>query len=292
MDNITAKVSCFARAYHYQNNTAWIFEDPMAEKLLGEEYNQIAQNMMNGIPFFLPAFKGTREEGLRIIVDRQLSPSVLARSAYCEEMLNAETGNGCTQYLLFAAGYDTFSLRNRNPMLQVYELDFPDVLQDKKRRIHSLGLNSSAKYVPCDLSKDFWKRELKKVGYDSGKKTFGSLLGISYYLNSEDFKNLLHTIYEVLADDSVICLDYPQKDESKECRTNQKLAAGAGEEMKALYSPEEMEEMLKYSGFQVRQHLNHIDMNRRYFKSYNDFKAVTYMEAPIGVGYILAGKRS
>ena len=36
MDNMTAKVSCFARAYHYNNNQVHIFKDSFAELLLGD----------------------------------------------------------------------------------------------------------------------------------------------------------------------------------------------------------------------------------------------------------------
>ena len=49
MDHMTAKVSCFARAYHHKNNQVCIFDDPMAEKLLGNEYEQIAENMAAGV---------------------------------------------------------------------------------------------------------------------------------------------------------------------------------------------------------------------------------------------------
>jgi len=56
MDNMTAKVSCFARAYHYRNNKVHVFSDSMAEKLLGEDYDRIADSMAEGISFFLPGF--------------------------------------------------------------------------------------------------------------------------------------------------------------------------------------------------------------------------------------------
>lgn len=90
MDNMTAKVSCFSRAYHYKNNAVHIFADTAAERLLGEDYGQIAENMTAGLLFFFPDFKGTKEEGLRLIVEKQLAPSVLGRSAYCEEALANE----------------------------------------------------------------------------------------------------------------------------------------------------------------------------------------------------------
>ena len=98
MDNMTAKVSCFARAYHYKNNSIHIFTDDIAEKLLGEDYHQIAKSMSDGIDFFCPGFEGTREEGLRLILDRQLSPSVLGRSVFCESKLAYAIANGCLSY--------------------------------------------------------------------------------------------------------------------------------------------------------------------------------------------------
>ena len=67
MDNSTAKVSCFARAYHFENNKTHIFSDSLAKKILGDDYERIAQSMMQGIDFFLPGFEGTKEDGLRLI---------------------------------------------------------------------------------------------------------------------------------------------------------------------------------------------------------------------------------
>ena len=65
MDNMTALVSAFARAYHYRNNHTWVFADPVAEKMLtDEEYTAISQNMSQGISFFAPEFRGTQEEAL------------------------------------------------------------------------------------------------------------------------------------------------------------------------------------------------------------------------------------
>ena len=63
MDNTTAKVSCFARAYHYRNNKPWVFADPYAEKILtDEEYAAISQNMSQGISFFAPGSAEPRKK--------------------------------------------------------------------------------------------------------------------------------------------------------------------------------------------------------------------------------------
>lgn len=291
MDNMTAKVSCFARAYHHKNKQVPVFDDTAAELLLGEEYEQIARNMMGGIPFFLPGFQGTPQEGLRLIVDKQLSPSVLGRSAYCEKMLANEIRLGCKQYVLFAAGYDTFSLRNTDTTLSVFELDLPEVIEDKTSRIQRAGAESKSVYVSCNLEEITWKKALLDKGFQTEEKTFGSLLGISYYLTTEAFEKLLCAIYDIIPKGSVLCFDYPTKQESKETKVNQKLAKGAGEEMKALYTYEEMEKLLEKCGFLILEHLNHKEMSEQYFSAYCNVNPDEQMEAPEGVAYILAVKK-
>ena len=288
MDNTTAKVSCFARAYHFENNKIHIFADSMAKTILGDDYDQIAENMMQGINFFLPGFAGTKEEGLRLIVDKQLSPSVLGRSAYCEKKLLNEVATGCGQYLIFASGYDTFSLRNENAAVQVYEMDLPDLMDDKKKRIDWAGLNTASEYVPCDLADESWVSKLRKKGFMTSEKSYGSLLGISYYLEKDDWKKLIRLVAGIMSAGSAICFDFPSADESRETKVNKTLASGAGEQMKAQYSFAETEVLLSECGFAVAEHLGAEDMTERYFASYNRTTPKYPMAAPVGVDYVYA----
>lgn len=292
MEHMTAKVSCFARAYHFKNNRIRIFEDSAAESLLGNDYEQIAQNMMDGIPFFLLGFAGTREEGLRLIADKQLSPSVLGRSAFCEKMLEKEKSLGCEQYVIFASGYDTYSLRNTDKALSVFELDLPEMLADKSERIKRIGAKTGSVFVPCNLANMTWKEKLLQAGYLPTRKSFGSLLGISYYLSKEEFRSLLHAISELMVDGSVLCFDYPCEEESKETKTNQMLAMGAGEQMKAKYSDLELKELLLNCGFEITVHLNDDQMTRQFFSDYNHCNGENAMKAPVGVGYVLSGRKA
>ena len=291
MENLTAKVSCFVRAYHCKNSAVPIFADTAAEGLLGAEYGQIAQSMMQGIGFFLPDFHGSAEEGLRLIVDRQLSPSVLGRSAFCERSLKNEQRLGCRQYVLFAAGYDTFAVRNQDASLKVFELDLPDVLADKESRIRQAGLASNAVYVPCDLSDASWKDRLIAGGFERGAKAFGSLLGISYYLDKDAFQRFLKGLSGVFREGSALCFDYPIQEEGAETRTNRALAQDAGERMKAQYTEQEMEALLAACGFLIYEHLDHADMTRRFFAEHNASCPAHRMEAPKGVCYALAVRK-
>ena len=291
MDNITAKVSCFARAYHYLNNTVHVFADSAAKDLLGADYDQIAAHMSQGGSFFLPDFDGSKEEGLRLIVDRQLSPSVLARSAYCEKMLENEKKFGCRQYVIFASGYDTYAIRNRDSSMKVYELDLEEMAADKKKKIEEAGLHSDAVYVPCNLADISWKDRLIENGFDCQQRSFGSLLGISYYLDREDFEKLLKTISGIMSEGSSICFDYPAKEDSHETQVNQALARGAGEPMKAQYTYGEMEKMLEECGLLIYEHLDHKEMGEQYFADYNAHNPSHNMEATKGVCYVLAVKK-
>ena len=294
MKNMTALVSCFARAYHYKNNRKWVFRDSMADKLLsGEEYNAIASNFANGISYFNPLFKGTDKEALRYVVDNQLSPSVLARSAFCEQSLEIALMLGCSQYVIFASGYDTFSLRSHNTDLRVYELDRCEMIEDKKRRIQASGLKEKCKttYIPCDLSQKEWIKSLIDSGFDPCSGTFASLLGISYYMKKEDFSDLLRQISSIWSDGSSICFDYPVFSQGAECRKNRELAKAANEDMEAKYSYGEIEKMLESCGFLIYEHHNGSTAAIRFFEKYNLANPKHRMTAPKGVNYCLAVKK-
>ncbi len=48
MENLTAKISCFARAYHYKTNERPIFGDSAAAALLDRDYDAIAAHIARG----------------------------------------------------------------------------------------------------------------------------------------------------------------------------------------------------------------------------------------------------
>ena len=127
---------------------------------------------------------------------------------------------------------------------------------------------NNAAAVPCDLSEPQWKDHLTERGFRPDAKTFASLLGISYYLSGEAFKSLLKTLRSLLSEGSAICFDYPSKDDGRE-----------------------MEALLEECGFLIYEHLNPQEMTAQYFSAYNERCPDHGMEAPEGVGYILAAAR-
>ena len=290
---MTALVSCFARAYHYQNNTYRIFNDTLAYQILGvENYNAIASNLGKGIKFFNPKFTGSEEEALRWIVDNQLSPSVLGRSTFCEASLKTAYHLGCKQYLIFGSGYDTFAHRNNLNNLKVFELDKEEIIKDKIKRLKVNNIdNQKVNYIPCDLSKKDWLDSLKNSAYQKDKTSFCGLLGISYYLKKEEFSNIIKNISSIVSSGSSLIFDYPTYDSSHETKLNEQLASGAKEEMKSKYSYKDIEKILSKQGFLIYEHLNHKEMTNNYFYNYNTLNPEHQIIAPIGVSYCLAVKK-
>ncbi len=295
MDNMTALVSTFARAYHYKNNHIHIFADSLAGNMLSdEEYTAISQNMSQGISYFAPGFCGTQEEGLRFIVEHQLAPSVLARSAFCERAISNAVLLGCRQIVIFACGYDTFSLRTKDGKLRVFELDRPEMIADRQCRIREIGLEPGCRQVSigCDLALTGWKDDLANAGFHAERQFFGSVLGISYYLSKDEFRNLLAEISSISCAGSSICFDYPQSADGTESRRNRELAAAAGEQMRAQYSCDDLENLLSEAGFLVYEHLNADEATNTFFQEYNFSNMEHSMTAPEGVGYCLAVKQA
>lgn len=250
--------------------------------------------MSQGISYFAPNFQGSREEGLRFIVDHQLAPSVLARSAFCERAISNAVMLGCRQIIIFACGYDTFSLRTKDESLQVFELDRPEMIADRQRRIGKSGLEPVCRQIciGCDLALPEWKEDLMSAGFHEEKQFFGSLLGINYYLSKDDFRNLLKEISSISCVGSSICFDYPQSSGGTESRRSRELAAAAGEQMKAQYSYDELEKLLSEAGFLVYEHLNADEATEAFFQDYNCSNREHCMTAPEGVGYCLAVKQA
>jgi methyltransferase (TIGR00027 family) len=188
--------------------------------------------------------------------------------------------------VIYACGYDTFSLRTANQALTVYELDRPEMIEDRRMRIARAGLEPvcRAKSIGCDLSKSIWKESLIEAGLDAERPSFSSLLGISYYLTGEAFENLIAGIASISCEGASLCFDYPMNAEGGESVKNRALAAAAGEAMKSRYTYSEMEALLYRTGFLICAHLDADKATDAFFKE-------SGMIAPAGVGYCLAVRK-
>ncbi|AGK96958.1 class I SAM-dependent methyltransferase [Clostridium pasteurianum] len=300
--SMTALVSAFSRAYHSTQNTDKVFDDYFAKKILTQnEYEQIANNMSKGIGFFNPTFVGTQEEALRWIVNNQLSPSPLGRAAFAEKSLESAIQIGAKQYLIFAAGYDTFAYRQTDwaSKIQIFEIDHPATGADKQKRIQSVSAERPANlhYVSADFRENNWQSNLLGCAqFDQSKISFCSLLGISYYLSKQVFKETINTISSFVPKGSSIVFDYPDEDTytdkaGERAKKQAAMAGAANEKMLASYSYMELEKLLADSNFLIYEHLTPNEITDQYFKKYNEANPKHPMTAFDNVNYCLAVKR-
>lgn len=299
--SITALVSAFSRAYHAENNDVKIFNDSIAKRLiLEQEYNQIGKNMSQGIQFFNPSFTGNEDAALRWIVDNQLSPSPLGRAAYTERALEKAVYIGARQYLIFAAGYDTFAYRQPEwaRKLTIFEIDHPATAVDKQEKLQKAGIQAldNTFYVEADFTKEYWETALtNELAFDRSKISFCSLLGLSYYLSKESFKEMLVAITRIIPKGSSLVFDYPDQDTytdkaGERAKKQVMLASAAKEAMLASYSYDDMEILLSNCGFRIYEHLTPSDITIQYFKDYNTANPLHPMTAFDNLNYCLAVK--
>lgn len=282
MNNMTALVSCFVRAYHTENSNIKVYNDAFASKILTkEEYFNIASNMTSGIKFFNPNYEG--DEPLKWIVNNNIGPSVLARAAFNEKHLFNDIKLGLEQYVIIASGYDTIGYKV-NKKIKVFELDKKEIIEDKIKRTKNFD-NENISYISCDFNEN-WILDLLNSGYDKNKKTFCSLLGISYYLPKSTFSKTIKLLSDNMPKGSSIIFDYPN--EYKETKTEE-LAKLANEEMKSNYSYDEILKIAKLSNMQIYEHLESVQIDNTYFYDYNTLNTIK-LKAPKGVSYCLLVK--
>ncbi|MGE7694664.1 class I SAM-dependent methyltransferase [Lysinibacillus sp. NPDC094177] len=295
--SLTSLISAFSRAYHSQFDSHKIFDDYLAKELITEkEFNDIQTNMVQGIQFFNKEIEeklnGNTEELLKWIVQTQLSPTPLARAAYCEKVLLNEVMLGLQQYVILGAGLDTFSLRHPEleNILEIFEIDHPATQEFKKSRLTEVNLKlpNNVHFVSMDFTKKFSYQNLMDTGFDN-KKTFFSLLGVSYYLTKEETSNLIDHLFANVPSGSSIVLDYADDNLFKEKGISNrvdnmvKMAAASGEPMKSCFTYKEMEKMLENSGLLIYEHLSPDTINGLYFNNRKDdltaFETIHYLHA-------------
>ncbi|PEQ30427.1 SAM-dependent methyltransferase [Bacillus cereus] len=296
----TALVSAFGKAYHSEFDSSKIFDDYVAKDLISQkERNDIETNMVQGIHFFnkdiAQQSQDNPKEILKWITQVQLSPTPLARAAYCERVLLHEIALGAKQYVILGAGLDTFSFRHREleNKIEIFEVDHPSTQAFKIQRVKESGLEipSNLHFVSMDFTKDFSKQKLVNEGFEN-KKTFFSLLGVTYYLTKEELSSLIECLFEMVPKGSSIVFDYPdenlftEKGLSNRVENMVKMAMVGGEPMKSCFSYAEMEALLEKAGLLIYEHLSPEDINKLYFEGRND-----YLEAFETVHYVHAVKK-
>ncbi len=285
-ESLTAKICALSRAIHSNKSRNKIFDDYLAYDMMGkEEYDSLSVLLNNQ---FVNSASPYPLDSVEHIINSYFAPITLSRIHFCEERLTKFVKNQPkVQYVICGAGSDTFSFRNSDPTIEIFEIDHPDTQLYKKKRLKSLEWNipQNLHFVPIDFEKEKMADNLLLAGFDPNVKTFFSILGVTYYLTLPVFCNTLLQISELSAKDSVLVFDYPEKnlDVSTRITGLAQITKSLGEEMQGGYYYEEISRALYSLGFQIDTFLNSKKIEERYFLNRMDglhaFEYVNYLSA-------------
>ena len=210
---------------------------------------------------------------------RRLRASVVARARFIEDLLVTKAGEGISQCVMLGAGLDTFAQRRPDiaQAFDLYEIDQPDTLTWKRRRLIELGMGIPhwQHFVPVDFEKSSWWLELHKAGFDKDKPAVVVCTGVTLYLTKEAIAATLRQL-AMLAAGSVVAISFylPMDLLDEEDRFLQEIAEKgarqAGTPFLSFFSPEQTLNLGKEAGFKEVSTVATGDIEHLYFSNRAD----------------------
>lgn len=279
-ESITAKLCSFARAYHSHCGRQKIFDDYLAFDLMGKsQYEEVGQLIENDFDVSkIDANMGFSGKNVYEKLHRYISPIPLSRIAFAERQLRefSQKNDKC-QYVICGAGMDTFSFRNANPNIRIFELDHPDTRRYKLERIKALEWNipKNVSFVPIDFSKDDMTEVLLKAGFDREVPAFFAVLGVTYYLPLNVFEDTVKKIGMLSSANDKLVFDFPDEttltDKAlQRVKDLAKITEKLGEPMQHGFSLDEIENVLEKHHFRIGIHKSPETIQADFFNSRTD----------------------
>jgi methyltransferase (TIGR00027 family) len=162
-------------------------------------------------------------------------------------------------------------------VLHVFEVDHPATQTWKRARLDEVGiaLPDDLTFAPVDFETQTLEEGLRAAGYDPGKSTFFSWLGVTEYLTTEAVMTALRFIASTPAGSGVV-FDYmisPSLLNPAQRSRFDALArrvASAGEPWQAFFDPGLLTRDLRAMGFGYVEDKGPEEINARYFKNRKD----------------------
>ena len=262
----TADYTAAMRARHFVHDTEMIFNDPVANRLtspgLSFLLQQKAINWVYKSPL-VPAIQGS--ESL-----------ILYRADYIEQQLKDALERGCTQYVIIAAGMDSYAYRCEgiSDQVTVYEVDHPATQAVKRQRLarHNIQPEVNTEYIGADLASTSLTDALSGSSFQADKITFFSCAGLIYYLSEAHAFALFKAIADLSAPGSQLAFDYSdnlaemtlrQRTRRKIVRTFLKLT---GEVILSSFEEQQLLERMESYNFRLNQDIGPAEIHQRYFE--------------------------
>lgn len=260
-DNTAVRTALW-RALHVQIDAKpHVIEDEIGLKLIAPEDDWRQRPDMD--PYFI----------------RRLRASIAARSRFIEDLIIEQSRQGISQYVILGAGLDTFAQRRPEiaSRLQIFEIDQPETLIWKRRRLIELGFGIPEwlHFVPVDFEITSWWEQLLEAGFEIGRPAFISCTGVTLYLTKDSITSTLKQIAALEKGSKLAMAFYlPIELLDEEDRPLQliaeKGARASGTPFISFFTQNEILDLARGAGFGSFETVSSKDLTKLYFTGRTD----------------------
>lgn len=271
-ESSTAKICALARAYHSKNYKTKIFDDYLAFSFISKrQYSDLKNVILTLMSEEKILYETTYRHNIARWLNDYISPIILPRSAFAEKrLIKFARKYKRIQYIILGAGLDTFSFRNKNVNIKVFELDHPNTQLYKKKRLEELKwlTPDNVHFVSVDFERENMHKLFEYKTFDKDLPTFFSILGVTYYLSHKTFAAMINTISSLTTSDKEIVIDYMNDDmcniQSSRESNLPAITSILGEKMKPGFSFCDMEHILASNNFDITVNMTPRDIQKLY----------------------------
>jgi len=232
-----------------------------------------------GLKLVAPADEWRNRPDMHPEFTKRLRASMVARARFIEDLVIKASGQGIGQYIILGAGLDTFAQRRPDiaAALQVFEIDQPETLTWKRKRLIELdlGVPEWLHFVSVDFETSSWWEQLINAGFDTAKPAFVACTGVSLYLTTDAIFATLCQL-ATLTPGSKLAMTYylPFDLLDEEDKPLQLIAENgaraAGTPFISFFEPDDMVDLARKAGFNKIETVSASDLTKCYFTGRKD----------------------
>jgi len=263
----TADYTAAMRARHFVHDSNLIFEDPIASALTSTGLSMLLQqktiNWLYKSPL-VPAIQGS--ESL-----------ILYRADYIERRLKIALEQGCTQYVIIAAGMDSYAYRceELSDQVTVFEVDHPATQAVKRQRLadNNIQTRVNTEYIGADLATTSLAQALSDSSFNPNQATFFSCAGLIYYLTEAQSFGLFKAIAALSAPGSQLVFDYSDSSapmtflQRTKRRLIRRFLKWTGEVILSNFEASPLAEEMERYQFALKEDIGPTEIHQHYFQA-------------------------
>ena len=281
----TALVTSLMRAVHTRLDRPALIEDPWGDRLVPEAEREALRKLAVSTlePEARQRLEALGSDEAVVHAAFHANPvygTVIVRTRYAEDALEAAVARGARQYVIIGAGMDSFALRQPAfaQGVQIFEIDHPSTQELKRQRVRECGISlpDTLHFVPADLSQEDLGTALARSPFHGGQPTFFSWLGVASYLTRSANLATLRAVARCAAVDSELVFTYLDQREFDPDRQSEGIqrvrarVASVGEPFVSGFDPSQLASDLRGVGLILLEDLGGEALRERYCKGRSD----------------------